>query len=98
MMVGVFHEAGIHFHLPTQDWLERLRHVAPTGDFRMAGGELRILRDDAERLLPGKGFLAQLVPALIEFALVFVGPVLRHVVRGMCRAWREIDEERFVRR
>jgi hypothetical protein len=97
MVVGVLHKARIHFHLSTQNRLERLRHVVPTGDFRVAGGQLRILRNDAERLLPRKGFLAQSIPALIEFALVFVGPVLGHMVRGVRRARREVNKEGFVR-
>ena len=38
MVVGVFHEARIHFHLPAQDGLQRHRHVVPTGDFGMPRG------------------------------------------------------------
>ena len=51
-----------------------------------------------ELLLPGEGLLAQLVPALVELALVLVRPLLRHVVRRMGRAGREVDEERLVGR
>ena len=98
MVVGVLHEAGVHFHLAAQYRLERLRHVVPRRDFRVARGELRVLRDDAELLLPGDGFLAQLVPALVEFALVLVGPFLGHMVRRVGRAGREVDEERLVGR
>ncbi len=47
-------------------------------------------------LLPREGLVAELVPALVEFALVFVGPFLRHVVRGMGGAGREVGEERLV--
>ena len=43
------------------------------------------------------GFLAQLVPALVEFALVLVGPLLGHMVGGVRRARREVDEEGLVR-
>ena len=53
-------------------------------------------RHDAERLLPRERLLANLVPALIELALVFLDPFLRHMMRRMCRARREIDEERLV--
>ena len=55
-----------------------------------------VLRDDAELLLPREGLLAQLVPALVELALVLVRPFLRDVVRRVGRARREVDEERLV--
>ena len=98
MVVGVLHEAGVHLHLAAQDGLERLRHVVPRRNFAVASGELRVRRDDAERLLPGDGFLAQLVPALVELALVFVSPFLRHMMRRVRRAGCEIGKERLVRR
>ena len=43
-----------------------------------------------------KRLFAQLVPALVELALVLVGPLLGHVVRRVGRAGREVDEERLV--
>ena len=64
----------------------------------MARGELAVRRDDAQLLLPGDGLFAQLVPALVELALVLVGPLLGHVVRRVGRAGREIDEEGLVGR
>jgi Sulfatase len=36
-------------------------------------------------------------PARVEFSLVLVGPLLGHVVGGVRRAWREVNEEGFVR-
>ena len=63
----------------------------------MARGELCILRDDAKRLLAGNGFFPQLIPALVKFAFVLVGPLLGHMVGGVCRARREVDEEGLVR-
>ena len=54
--------------------------------------------NDAELLLPREGLLAQLVPAAVELALVFVDPFLRRVVRGVRRAGGEVHEERLVRR
>ncbi len=48
-------------------------------------------------LLPGEGLLAQLVPAVVEFALVLVSPFLRHMMGRMRRARREIGEEGLVR-
>ena len=54
--------------------------------------------DDAELLLPGQRLLAELVPALVELALVLGDPLLRHVVRSVRGARGEVDEERLVRR
>ena len=98
VVVGVLQEAGVHLHLAAQDGLERLRHVVPRRDLLVARGELAVRRDDAELLLPGEGLLAQLVPALVELALVLVGPFLGHMVGRVGRAGREVDEERLVGR
>ena len=98
MMIGVFHEAGIDFHLPAQHRFQRLRHVVPRRDFLVARGELALWRNDTQRLLPREGLLAELVPALVELALVLVGPFRRHVVRGVGGAGREVGEERLVGR
>ena len=51
----------------------------------------------AELPLPRDGLLAQRVPAGVEPAGVAVRPLLRHVVRGMRGAGREVGEERLVR-
>ena len=98
VVVGVLHEARIDLHLPAQHGLERLGHLVPGRDLLVARGELAVRRDDAELLLPGEGLLAQLVPALVELALVLVGPLLRHVVGRVGGAGREVDEERLVGR
>ena len=63
----------------------------------MTGRQLRVLRDDAERLLTGERLLADRVPALIELAFVLVGPFLRNVVWRVGRTRREVGEEGFVR-
>ena len=97
MMVGVLQEAGIDLHLAGEDRLHLRRDRVPGRDLGMAHGELAVLRDDAELLLAGEGLLAQLVPALVELALVLVGPFLRHVVRCVGRARREVGEEGLVR-
>ena len=60
-------------------------------------GQLGVCRDDAELLLAGEGPLAQLVPAVVERALVRVGPLLRDVVRGMGAAGRVEHEPRLGR-
>ena len=51
---------------------------------------------DAELFLPREHLLAIDVPALVELALVFVRPFLRHVMGRVVRARREIEEERLV--
>src|SRR5208283_1519668 len=53
-------------------------------------------RDNAQFLLACEGLFAQLVPALIELALVLVRPFLRDVMRSVGRARREVCEERLV--
>ncbi len=55
-----------------------------------------VLRNDAQLLLPGDGFFAELVPAAVELALVLVRPFLRHMVRRVRRAGREVHEEGLV--
>ncbi len=98
MVVGVFQEPGIDLHLPAQDGFQILRHLVPGRNLLVAGGQLAIGRNDTERLLPGERRFAQLVPAVVELALVLVGPFRWHVVRRVRGAGREIDEERLVRR
>ena len=44
-------------------------------------GQLRVRRHDAELLLPGERFFADLVPALVELPLELGDPLLRRVVR-----------------
>ena len=67
----------------------------------MASGLLASLvpgRHHAQRDLTRQRLLAQLVPALVELALVLGDPLLGHVVRRVGGARCEIDEERLVRR
>ena len=52
--------------------------------------------DHAELLLAREDPLAQRVPAVVELARVLVRPLLRHVVRRVRRARREVGEERLV--
>ena len=87
VVVGVLEEAGVDLHLARED-----RPACSSGVSSQAGisagrvGQLGVRGDDAELLLAREGLLAQLVPALIELALVLVDPLLRHVVRRV--AWR----------
>src|SRR4029077_8474397 len=74
------------------------RYAVPRGERWIARGELGVGRDYAELLLPRKGLLTHLVPALVKLAFVFVAPFLRYLVRRMSCSSREVEKERFVRR
>src|SRR5262249_1717987 len=43
-----------------------------------------------------EGFFTQLVPALIKFALILIGPLLGNVVRSVRGTGSEVNEERLV--
>ena len=57
-----------------------------------------VRRNPAQLLLALEDALAKLVPAVIEAAFVFVGPLLENVVRAVRRARRPVHEERLVGR
>src|SRR5439155_14799991 len=89
---------GIHLHLMRIQFLYFRRCAVPGGKRRITRGELGVARDHAELLLPRERLLAQLVPALVELAFVFVAPFLRYLVRRMSCSSRKVEKERFVRR
>ena len=93
MVVGVLEEAGVDLHLPGQDRLELVGHVVVGGDLGRPGGELGVGGDDPQVLLPGEDGLARGVPAVVEAALVLVGPLRRDLVGGVGRPWRVVHEE-----
>jgi hypothetical protein len=98
VVVGVLEETRVHFHLPAEDGFQRRRHLVPGRDLLRARRELAIRGDDAEPLLPGEDLLAELVPTLVELALVLVSPLLRYMVGRMGGAGGEVDEEGLVGR
>ena len=98
LVVGVFAEAGEDFHLAGEELLLVGGQLVPVLDGLGLGGELRARGHDAELDLAGQRLLAELVPALVELALVLGDPLLRRVVRRVRGARREVDEERLVRR
>ncbi len=98
LVVGVLAEAGEDFHLAGEEFLLVGGELVPVLDRLGLGGELGAGRNDAELDLAGQRLLAQLVPALVELALVLGDPFLRHVMRRVRGAGREVDEERLVRR
>jgi hypothetical protein len=80
VVVGELQVAGVVLHLPGQDGLEVGRLVVPGRDLLWASGQVAVGGDDAELLLAGGGLLPHPVPALVEVALVLVGPLFGHVV------------------
>ena len=96
-MVGVLRVAGVDLHLAGVERLERVGEVVPSREGRVAGRQLGVGGNHAEVLLASERLLAKLVPALVELALVLVGPFLADVVRGVAAAGREVREERLVR-
>ena len=96
MVVGVLEERGVDLHLTGEDGPHVLRRLVPRRDLGRPRRQHGVGGDDAQLLLPRKNLFAQLVPALIELALVLVDPLLRHVVRRVAGARREIHEERLV--
>ena len=96
VMVGVLHERGVDLHLALEHRLELGIHVIPGRDLLVARRQLGVGGDDAQFLLSLEGDLALLVPAVGELALVLLDPLLRHVVRRVRGARREVHEERLV--
>ena len=96
VIIGVLQEPGVHLHLPGQDGSLLDRHILPGGDLRRALRQLGLGWDDAQCLLARERLGPKGIPALVELALVLVRPLLRHVVRRVRRAGREVDEERLV--
>ena len=96
MMVGVLEECGIDLHLAGEDRPHVLRRLVPGRNLLRPRRENSVGGDDAQLLLSCERLFAQLVPALIELALVLLDPVLRHVVRRVAGARSEIHEERLV--
>ena len=98
LVVGVLGECGEYFHLPREEPLLVGGERVPILDVLRLGRELGVLRERCPAFSAARRFLAVLVPAAVELALVLLDPLLRHVVRRMRRAGGEVHEERLVRR
>ena len=96
VVVGVLEEAGVHLHLAREDRLEVVGHVVPRRDLGGSRGQLGVGGMTPSSFWRAKVSLAQGVPAVVERALVLVGPLGRHVVRRVRRARGVVDEERLV--
>ena len=97
VVIGLGKIAGVDLHHVGIELLllgiERIPRRNPPASV----GEPRVRRHDAEFLLSRQGFLAHLVPALVELTLVFRNPFLFRLVRRVCRARCVVEEERLVR-
>ena len=96
--IGLLEEASEHFGLAREQTALIGWQRVPGGQVFRPLAQLRVGRDDAQLLLALERFNSHLVPALVELALVLVGPLLRHVVRRMRRPGCVVDEERLVGR
>ena len=89
-------EAREHLHHPGRQPARLGRQRRPVGHVRVVARQLGVGGQDPELLLAGEHLLAVGVPAVVELAGVAVGPLLRHVVRGVRRAEAEVQVERLV--
>ena len=86
LSVDVLDEAGEDLHQAPLERALGLGDAVPRGHGVGARRELRVGRDPAQLLLAREDALAIRVPAVVELALVLVGPLLER--RGAARALR----------
>ena len=87
---GDFHHPRHHFLLP-------ITHRIPARHILWPRRQLRIRGDNAHLFLTGKSLLAQLVPPLIKFALVFGDPLGLRMLGGMNSARCHVAKKGFLR-
>ena len=97
VVVGVLGVPRVDLHLVREESLAVLRKRVPGGHRLVPRGQFRPLWHDPQRLLTGERLFAQLVPALVELALVPVRPLLGHVVRRVAAAGGVIEHPRLRR-
>ncbi len=98
VVVRVFEVAGEHLHEAGEQPPLVVRQLAPILYVRIVPRQPGVRGDDPELLLANEHLVAIGVPALVEMALVPVGPFLRDVVGRVRGARAEVHEERLVRR
>src|SRR5215471_16874966 len=96
MVIGVGEKPGKYFHHAGINFLFRGGQWLPLGHIGIVARELSLSRNDPKLLLSREGPFAQLVPTVVKFALVLVGPFLRHVMRRVSRSWAKIHKEGLV--
>src|SRR5258705_4815655 len=97
MVVGKLQECRIDLHLACKHGAHSFFGRLPRRNIFGPRRQLAVRWDHSELLLPGKGLVAYLVPALVEVALVLCDPVLWCVMRRMAGAGCEVNEERLFR-
>ena len=97
-VVAVFAKAGVDFHLAGKEFFLVGGQLVPVLDRLWFGSQLRTGRNHAERDLPRQRLFAHLVPAAVKLTFVLGDPFLRHMMRRVRGAGREVHEEWFVRR
>ena len=95
--VGILLEACINLHLPRIELLLGIVERIPGREEIRSLGEDRVLWDDSELLLALERLLAVGVPALVEFTLVLVGPLLRYMMRRVGAASGVVQEPGLLR-
>ena len=112
MVIAVRDEAGVDLRHPAEQLLLVVVQRVPGADGVLLGPrlavrplrvdvgvdrrELRPLGDEPHLDLTGKHLLAVLLVAHVELALVPVGPLLGHVMRGVAGPGSEVQEPRLV--
>src|SRR5215475_7238946 len=96
MMIRILEERCVDLHLASEDRFKSLFHVIPGRNVLWSRGKFAVLGDHAKLLLTSESFLTNLVPAVIEFALVLCDPVCRDVVRSVSRSGGKVDEKWLV--
>ena len=97
-MIGVLEESGEDLHHAGVEPALVVGQFVPLLHVGIVSRQHRVLGDDAQFLLSREHLFAVGVPAVVELALVLVGPFLGHLVWRMVGARREVEEERFVGR
>ncbi len=96
--VGMGQEARVDLHQAPGYRLVPIVVVRPRGYLLGSWRQLGTGGNDAHLDLAGIYPLAQRIPALVELAGEPVRPLRPHVVGTVCRAGREVEEERLVGR
>src|SRR4249920_4276765 len=73
-VIGLFTEAGIHFHLLLKKFFLIGTHAVPCRNFLGTLSEQCILGNDSHFLLLSKNLISQFIPPFIELPFVFITP------------------------